>query len=328
MRWFPKSRRTRSTFTAVAALLVLGGVVGSVALNEKRPDTAATGRAVESGAGTGGAFTDAADVADDAAVAPTAAGSVAAGGGGALSVSGVGPELATQALPPLDAGRVVKTATLQVEVGEKQFEAAQDRALREITEAGGFVQTSNLTPARASLTFRVPADRFETVLRHLHDLGEVKDEAVSGQDVTEEYVDLEARLRHWKAQEAVFLDLLGRARNVAETVEIRRELSTIQQTVEQLQGRIRYLDDRTGFSTVTLEMFVPGAPLTRAEPEGPSLSEAWSTAWDAAVNVVGGTLIVLGALVPLTAMGGLVALVVWLALRRRRPGEAAPAAPA
>ncbi|HLG01191.1 MAG TPA: DUF4349 domain-containing protein, partial [Acidimicrobiia bacterium] len=226
--------------------------------------------------------------------------------------------------PPVDAGRVVKTASVELEVSKKGFDAAHDDVLNLVEEAGGFVQNSQVSPTRASLTLRIPADRFESTLTRLEKLGKVKDESVSGQDVSEEYVDLDARLRHWTAQEAVFIELLGKANTVAETVEVRRELSTIQQTIEQLRGRIRYLDDRTGFSSVSLEMLVPGAP-AKPETNDPSLSKAWSDARDAAISVIGGTLIVLGALVPLAAIAGAFGIVIWVGLRRRREPVPTPA---
>lgn len=249
--------------------------------------------------------------------------SMGSSGGGTGEAGGAGP-VAAQGLPPIDAGKVVKSATLALDVKEGGFETAHDKALRAVEDAGGFVQSSESNTTRLNLTIRVPADSFESTLTRLRELGEVKDESVSGQDVTEEYVDLDARLRHWRAQEAVFLELLSRAGTIAETVEVRRELSVIQQTIEQLEGRIRFLDDRTGFSTVSLVIAVAGAPAS-SDGESPSLAKAWDQARDAAVAVVGGTLVTLGVVVPLAGIIGVPALLIWLATRRRRTPAAVPA---
>lgn len=335
MRSAARGRSVRVVGLGLVALLVVGGIVGAAVLDDTPSDddqalTVADGPAAERSTGANASVANGSVASTGAGVtaAPMPFGETSASDGiaGGSAGGGGGPAPAPEALPPIDAGRVIKTATLQLEMDEKGFDAAHDRALSLVANAGGFVQNSNLRPDRATLTFRVPADKFEAALADLRALGEVKDEVVTGEDVSEEYVDLEARLRHWRAQEAVFLELLTKAKSVAETVEIRRELSTIQQTIEQLEGRIRFLDDRTGFSTVTLEMFVPGAGLTRPEEStGPSLSEAWEDAWDAAVTVVGGTLITLGVLIPLGAIVGLVVLVAWLALRRRRSPVPNPA---
>lgn len=343
MRWMPNGRKGRIALGSVAGLLLVGAIVGSETFDDDNRLSSQGG----SGSVAGdfvtaeedhGGFTAAKDLGVSAGPVvgpqpPAMSGGVmraesgeAGGGTAGTAASGSGMAVSpAPSLPPIDAGRVVKTASVELEVSKKGFDAAHDDVLTLVEEAGGFVQDSQVSPTRASLTLRIPAERFESTLTRLEKLGKVKDERVSGQDVSEEYVDLDARLRHWTAQEAVFIELLGKANSIAETVEVRRELSTIQQTIEQLQGRIRYLDDRTGFSSVSLEMFVPGVA-AKPETNGPSLSEAWNDARDAAISVIGGTLIVLGALVPLAVIAGGFGFVIWLGLRRRREPAPTPAA--
>lgn len=349
MRLVPKTRKGRTVLAGASALLAVGGVVGAMTLGDDGPEPQLYGSsggvavdAVGGGGSSAQAFTPLEDLgaggyAVDEAPMPVPAQSsavmaapAAAGGGSSGVPQAVISEEAgaPESLPPVDAGQVVKSATLSVDVGKDGFERAHDKALRAVETAGGFVQSSEVSRSRASLTVRVPADRFEDTLTRLRGLGKVKDEGVSGQDVTEEYVDLDARLQHWKAQEAVFIELLGKANSVAETVEVRRELSSIQQTIEQLEGRIRYLDDRTGFSTISLEIRVPGAPAKPEDDGSPSLSKAWGTAWDAGVNVIGGTIVVLGALLPLSVIVGLPGLALWRALRRRTPAPTPSPTPA
>jgi hypothetical protein len=195
-----------------------------------------------------------------------------------------------------------------------------------VGDAGGFVQSSSVSDGGATLTLRVPTGRFEAVLADLRNLGKVRSEGVSGEDVTEEFVDIDARLRHWKAQEAVFLELMTRARSITETIEVRRELSSIQQTIEQLEGRRRFLDDRVDLGTITLELAEPGAAIPAPRREASSLAGAWDRALDAGESVIGGTIIVLGALVPLAVILGVPGAVVWGLTRRREP--IAPPAPA
>lgn len=330
MRWMPKTRKVRVIAGAIGALLLLGAIVGSETLDQDAGRLDAT-RTVQGGAGAfevSAPQTLSGSAGDPmmSEVQMDASGAMAGGGEGQPQTGSASGSLATpqaQALPPVDAGRVIKTATLRLEVEEDGFDGAREKAVAAAAGFGGFVQNSEVSPTAALLTFRVPADQFEATLEDLRDLGTVKDESVTGQDVTEEYVDLEARLRHWQAQELAFLDLLGEAASVAETVEIRRELSTIQQTIEQLKGRIRLLDDRTGYSTITLDLGVVGAASAAPKEGGPSLGEAWEKAIDAGVNVVGGTLIVLGVLLPLAVIAGVAGGLVWLGVRRRRAVPAA-----
>jgi hypothetical protein len=223
--------------------------------------------------------------------------------------------------------RVIKTAVLSVGVDKgglsDAYQAAQDAAFR----AGGWVQSSERATDQATLTLKIPSDRFDAALASLRKLGEVRSDSVSGEDVSAEYVDLEARIKHWRAQEAVFLDLMTRAKSISETISIQQQLSVIQEQIEQHEGRRRYLDGQTAYSTVRLSLLEAGA--VAKDPDGSprtTLARAWERAVGAALEVVGGSLVVLGVVLPLALILGLPALVFNLA--RRRSGRAPEPAPA
>jgi hypothetical protein len=148
---------------------------------------------------------------------------------------------------------------------------------------------------------------------------------VSGEDVGAEYVDLEARLRHWRAQEAVFLDLMAKAQSISETISIQQQLSVIQEQIEQHEGRRRYLDGQTAFSTVRFSILESGAVAKEPGEPRTTLARAWERAVGATLAVVGGSLVVLGVVVPLALILGIPALVFSLARRRsgRTPEPAA-----
>jgi len=348
MGFLPKRHGTRMVVLGVAGLLLLGGIVGSANLGADSPQvrggasaTTAVGGVSGSsssgsaGSSSGGQVFDEAlpevhgtssemfhaepgapvDVAISDDVAATAS------GGGSAGVAVIG----AQSLPPSDTGRIIRSATLELKVTEKGFDAAQSEALAAVSSAGGFVQNSSLQNGRSTMTLRVPADRFDRVMGALRDIGEVRDETMTGEDVSEEFVDLDARLRHWHAQEAVFLDLMTKAESVTETIEVQQQLSTVQQNIEQIEGRKRFLENRTDLATISLTLAIPGSVAPKPEPDpGPSLSEAWDKAWDAGVEVIGGTLIVLGAAIPLSAIIGIPVAALVLARRRRGTGTPAP----
>lgn len=227
--------------------------------------------------------------------------------------------------------RIVKTAALTVGVDKGHLGGGQQQVLDALAAAGGWVQSSQIDKDQASFVLKVPSDKLETVVSSLRRLGKVRSESMAGEDVTASYVDLEARLTHWRAQESVFLGLMAKAKTISETVQIQQQLSQIQQQIEQLEGQRRYLEGQTTYSTVRLTMLEDGA--VAKEPKGEAspamLARAWDRAVGAALAVLGGTLVVLGALVPLAAVIGVPALLV-LAVRRRRhgPGAPAPALPA
>lgn len=283
----------RRIIIAVGVLAVLGAAcVSSGDAELAAPEPAA----VETGVpGERGVF-------DEAAGAGPGEEAVAAVGGAALP--SVGPS-------------VIKTADLRVEVERGSFRETLQRATAVAEGSGGFLVSSRIEGEDArsgSLVIRVPSERFEVALSDLRDLGDVRAETVSGEDVSEEFVDLEARLRNFEAQEAVLLRLMDRARTVADTIKVQRELTTIQLEVERIRGRLRFLEDRTALGTISLSLFEAGA----AAPAKPGvLQEAWQRAVDVFLGIVAGA-ITLAGLLPLAA----VALIVWV-LVRRRPKAAA-----
>jgi hypothetical protein len=149
------------------------------------------------------------------------------------------------------------------------------------------------------------------------------------QDVTAEYVDLEARLTHWRAQEQVFLGIMAKAKSIPETIQIQQQLSVVQEQIEQLEGRRRYLEGQTSFSTVRLSLLEAGAVARIPEEERPQsvLARDWQRATGAALAVLGGTIVVLGGLVPLALVLTLPALALVM-FRRGRPSTSASVAPA
>jgi hypothetical protein len=246
---------------------------------------------------------------------------------------GVGPSgLGGQPVPAAVAAgtsRIVKNATLNVSVKKGGLGDGYQRAVDAAAAVGGWVQASQTGTDQATLTLKVPSDKLEGVIGTIRGLGKVTSVSETGEDVTAEFVDLEARVGHWRAQEAVFVGLMAKARTIPETIQIQQQLSTIQEQIEQLEGRRKYLDGQTSFSTLRLSLLEDGAvakPDTEPKPAS-TLSRAWERSGGAALAVLGGTIVVLGVLLPLAAVIGLPAWVL-AALLRRREGRRREAAPA
>ncbi len=220
-------------------------------------------------------------------------------------------------LPPAGV-RVIKDATLKVRVSKGDFEEAFTRASALAERFGGFVTGSSTSEHRGRLsqgaiTLRVPADRFQAVLDGLRGLGKLVRESQQGQDVSAEFVDLEARLRQAKAQEAFYLRLMDQARSIEDMIRIQEQLAGVQLRIEEIEGRLNYLRDQTGFSTITLNVFEEGV-----KPAG-GLERAWERAGAAFVAVIGGLIVGLGWVGPL-ALLGLAGFAVWKLSRRRLGG--------
>jgi hypothetical protein len=187
-----------------------------------------------------------------------------------------------------DFGRkIVKTADLGLRSEEVRQSAA--RAQQVAATAGGTVLSSQVyrsdDSVTADLVLSVPSEEFERVLDELRSLGEkVTTDSISGQDVTEEYVDLKSRERNLRATEESLLRLYDRAENVEEALSIQRELTTVRGEIELVQGRIKYLDQRSAYSQITLNI----QPITGPPPPGPTWDpgDVVKRAWRASLGVL------------------------------------------
>jgi hypothetical protein len=229
-------------------------------------------------AGAGGAVEDAAR--DMAGMAAGEAGMAA--GGAEMAVG--------QESGPITDGvfdrMVVKTAELGVRGEDVRGNAEEARRVAE--RFGGEVLSSRIYagsgPVTADLVLSIPSGEFEAALDELRGLGErVTTDTVEGQDVTEEFVDLESRERNLLAAEESLLALYDRAESVEDTLTVERELTDIRGQIEEVQGRIQYLERRTATSEIVLYL----EPVAAAPTERPwSASSVASRAWDASLAVL------------------------------------------
>ncbi|MGZ6884827.1 MAG: DUF4349 domain-containing protein [Acidimicrobiia bacterium] len=226
------------------------------------------------------------------------------GSGGGAPVPGVESKIVHQARLDLTVPRRAVEAKL----------AAADAAAR---QAGGFVERSERAGPSGTITVRVPAEQYGAVLAQLRGLGHVRSSSQSGDDVTGEFVDRQARIRNLQAQEAVLQDLMRQARSIADTITVQQQLAGVQEQIEQLQSQQNLLDGQASFATITATFRVAGvAPAPR--PEHSSLAGAWDDAVDVTVAVMGGMVIVVAALLPFGVLAGL-GFAIWSVTRRRRP---------
>jgi hypothetical protein len=263
------------------------------------------------------------------------AGGGAGGGGGARAAdrdeSAAGTQFSTEDLAqdalgsssrlPTIGPNVIKTADVSVRLEPDGLAEAMRRTVSIAEAAGGFVVTTSVEDERrglASVTMRVPADGFGRTLAQLEDLGDVEQEHVSGRDVTQEFVDLQARLRNLAAQEAVLLRLMDRSVSVADTIRVQSHLQGVQLEIERLRGRIRYLEDQTDMSTITVTFAEAGAPAPRTG----TIEKAWERAVDAAFAVVSAVIVGAGFVIPTALMIGVGLLVAgWVRPRLGSPSS-------
>jgi chromosome segregation ATPase len=124
---------------------------------------------------------------------------------------------------------------------------------------GGYVVSSNKQGDQdityGQISIRVQSDRFDTAFDQLRKLAvNVPNESTSSQDVTEQYTDLQAQLRNLEATEAQYLELLKKAEKVEDILAVQRELSNVRGQIEQIKGRIQYLDRTSDMALIEVSL--------------------------------------------------------------------------
>jgi Domain of unknown function (DUF4349) len=244
------------------------------------------------------------------------------------------PAAGSPALAAPDLGRlerkVIRTADLGLVCSEPTD--AEKRATAIAEELGGYVVSSDLTRSNdadgdgelsVSMVLRVPADRFTVALGRLRSLSSrALQDRVSSDDVTEEFIDLKARIVSQKALEVQFLEILKQSRSVKDALEVHTQLAEVRTTIEKLEGRKQFLESQTSLSTIKISI-VQSAPLVSAGRFGfgESFKRAGADVVNVSAAIVHGVIRVLGVVVPIFALillpGALLGRALFRRLRRQ-----------
>lgn len=231
--------------------------------------------------------------------------------------------------------KIVKNAEVNVLVEDSDI--AIDRLTQVVGDAGGYIVSSRVwyqahldgeNYKYASITLGIPVDQFEVTMRRVRGLAvRVLDENASGEDVTDQFVDLQSRLTNLEATQARIQSFLDDAKSVDEALRINQELAQIEAQIEEVKGRMNYLADRSAFSTITVTIApelpeLEPAPVSEPKPwtPGETLENATKTLVKAYQGIVEFAIWLFVAVLPILAPP---ALLVWLVVRlvRRKPKE-------
>lgn len=154
--------------------------------------------------------------------------------------------------------KVIKNAQLTLYVKDAEESAKQIQAMTKAL--GGFVSESNIYESNngyksGTITIRIPVDKFESTLSNVRQLAvEVDHERITAQDVTEEYVDLEAQIRNLKAEEKQYLEIMQKSYTIDDTLKVSSRLSDVRGRIERAQGRMNYLSRQVDMSTIRINL--------------------------------------------------------------------------
>jgi len=305
----PSSPASRRAATSIAALLLGAALIAGTA-----------------GCGSSGSSTSSNSNAGTAADGRVAA-PAQPGGGTDNALSQDSAAKAGPAQVPVDQPvqrSIIYTGTITLRVDDVPAAAARIAALA--TGAGGFVggdqRQLDADHSTATLTLRIPAEKFAGTLDAIGRDGQEKSRSISTDDVTATVIDLDARIKTQQASVDRMRDLLAKAQSITDVATVEAELSKREADLESMQAKQRNLADLTALSTITVTLL--GKDAASPKPPATGFVGGLQHGWHAFLAAIDGLLTVLGALLPFLVVLG-VPLLVWLRLRRRRAG--APPAP-
>jgi Domain of unknown function (DUF4349) len=247
---------------------------------------------------------------DEAAAGDTAAVEGSAEGGGEAAADEVVPiSRPSSGSVPAVGPSIVQTAALGLAVPRNEFDTTIRRARAIATGAGGFVVSSSASQGqdqrlvRGTLVVRIPERAYRPVIDQLSDLGVVEAREESGQDVSQELVDLEARIRHLEAVETQLLGFLEQADSVADALTVQTELNRVQGELEQARGRLAYLDDQVAFATISLDVRERQVVVAGGDGGAPwGIVDAWRAAGTGFVTVIGWIFVAAATIAPIVLL--------------------------
>ncbi|BFT73330.1 DUF4349 domain-containing protein [Paenibacillus sp. P36] len=206
-------------------------------------------------------------------------------------------------------------------------------AIRDLVTLSGayilqFSENANTGERGGTYTIKVAANGFVSLLDGLEKISPSLQRNVQGQDVTEEYVDLSSRLKAKQLVETRLLGFMEKASKTDDLLAFSNELSKVQEAIEQIKGRMRYLDQNVAYSTIEIRMYqqTDKKPFL-SDPSKLSLNERIEKAWNSSLNVLvavlQGILVFLAAAFPILVIALLIGIPIWVYRRKRNKQLAA-----
>ncbi|MBT2765304.1 DUF4349 domain-containing protein [Paenibacillus sp. ISL-20] len=211
----------------------------------------------------------------------------------------------------------------------QDYGKAQSEVRNTVTLSGGYIvnfsETQSSSEKGGTFIVKVPANDFSSFLNRLENIAhENLQRSIEGQDVTEEYVDLESRLKAKQIMEEQYVAFMKKATKTTDLVAFANELERIQSEIEQMKGRMRYIDQNVSYSTVEIRLYETPQkkddPKTSAiqAPLGQRISQAFQGSIDVITIIVQWIIVILSGSLPVLVIAAFVLLILWLA---RRSGQ-------
>lgn len=229
--------------------------------------------------------------------------------------SASGPRIISEAPAPIPASESIDYVTVQdrmiiyngyISLETDDIDGTLNR-IRSLAEGyNGYVAGTSRSmignQALADITIRIPQNRFRSTIDDILTYGKVLDERSTSEDVTEQYIDLKARLKNLEILEESLADLLNRTATIEEILKVEQELARIRGEIDSLQGQLNYLERNVTMSMIKVSLREPLSPFT---PPGMDWGETFETAIRGLFAVISGLIILIIAILPLIVIIGI-----------------------
>ncbi|HEY9763140.1 MAG TPA: DUF4349 domain-containing protein [Trichocoleus sp.] len=148
----------------------------------------------------------------------------------------------------------------------------------------------NNTPRQVTLTLRVPQQNLDKALDQVRQLGDVQQQSITATDVSDQLVDMEARLRNLRQSETALLKIMDRSGKISEVLEVSRQLSTVRESIERIDAQQQQLKRQVAYSTINLTLTSAIAASPNPRPLGETLGSSWQSATHSVGSVTVGLL--------------------------------------
>lgn len=156
--------------------------------------------------------------------------------------------------------KIIKTAYITIEV--KEVTGSVDQLKNMVAAKGGYLSSSSISKGyndrlSGTVVLRIPQAEFENTLAGVKAIGTVKSVSTQGEDVTEQYVDIQAQKTSYQNQLVQYNEIMKKAIKVSDVIEIQQQIDRVQTELNRLEGRLKYLDSRIDLSTITVTLQEP-----------------------------------------------------------------------
>jgi len=243
------------------------------------------------------------------------------------SIQPINYQLQTENYNTQDKRMIIRSGSMNIEADN--YNETEMKVKQIVTGLNGYVTNSSSLvntsgKKQGAITIRVAADKFDALRDELAKIGKVMNENITGRDVTEEYMDSEARLKTQRELESRLLKLLEeKTANLTSVVEVEQKLSSVRENIEKTEGRMRFLKDQASYSTLTVSVYEPSI-LNTSTGGGFffEIGQGVKKGLAGFTSVLSGIITFIIALSPVLAFIGLAAYITMRIIRKRKLAKA------